>query len=468
MTDNIGDTPSMALKRQIQDLKKELNDQGVLLNHLKTLPEKEAVELLRRLQTTSDPSRYRPSQQVAARGILPPVQTDSEFELTVRHPMAYPALVPVNTASISLSPSSTPTVRRRITSSNEPTNSASLGLISSRKSVEKPPLAPLRADARSTSSVLGPLQARSYLDERLHGLSIGYWTRVPISDELAADIISFYLEVDHPSLGFFDADLFLGDLVGHQLRFCSAFLVSSLLFYACQSYTPIDIRASALSHAFFIEAEIQWPAERSNDSIITAAAVQIFSYGCVCQGRDELSLELCREGRDMAERLGLFGGSNSESTRVSSAMSSEWKKATAHVAWGIHNWLTDDPDWRFYFALSIRIYQDLYVCFPIYKHIVQGFLAMAMENDAITVSEARNIIEQFEEKGKHHKTSERVVGSFTIDFDLALTKPDDAKAHTLALKFHELSIFDQFTSGEFVNQEVEATREMEEKITTVS
>lgn len=128
----------------------------------------------------------------------------------------------------------------------------------------------------------------------------------------------------------------------------------------------------------------------------------------------------------------------------------------------------DDPDWRFYFALSIRIYQDLYVCFPIYKHIVQGFLAMAMENDAITVSEARNIIEQFEEKGKHHKTSERVVGSFTIDFDLALTKPDDAKAHTLALKFHELSIFDQFTSGEFVNQEVEATREMEEKITTVS
>lgn len=235
MTDNIGDTPSMALKRQIQDLKKELNDQGVLLNHLKTLPEKEAVELLRRLQTTSDPSRYRPSQQVAARGILPPVQTDSEFELTVRHPMAYPALVPVNTASISLSPSSTPTVRRRITSSNEPTNSASLGLISSRKSVEKPPLAPLRADARSTSSVLGPLQARSYLDERLHGLSIGYWTRVPISDELAADIISFYLEVDHPSLGFFDADLFLGDLVGHQLRFCSAFLVSSLLFYACVS-----------------------------------------------------------------------------------------------------------------------------------------------------------------------------------------------------------------------------------------
>lgn len=207
-----------------------------MLNHLKTLPEKEAIELLRRLQTTSDPSRYRPSQQVTARGMLPLVQADFEFEL-----MAYPALVPVTTASISLSPFSTPTVRRDITSSNEHAEPSSIGRTLSKSLVGKPPLALPSADARSTSSVLGPSQARFYLDERLHDLRIRYWTRVPVSDGLAASIISFYLEMDHPSLGLFDSDLFLGDLVGHQIRFRSSFLVSNLLFYACVSQATTNL-----------------------------------------------------------------------------------------------------------------------------------------------------------------------------------------------------------------------------------
>jgi hypothetical protein len=86
---------------------------------------------------------------------------------------------------------------------------------------------------QKSSPLLGPSEAYSYVDGRLHQLRVDYWTRIPISNEFAARVISSYLQVDHALLGFFDADLFVADLVAQQLRYCSAVLVSSLLFYAC-------------------------------------------------------------------------------------------------------------------------------------------------------------------------------------------------------------------------------------------
>jgi len=103
----------------------------------------------------------------------------------------------------------------------------------------------------------------------------------------------------------------------------------------------LDIRAAALSHAFYIEAETLWYAERSTDSLTTIAAIHILSFGCVGRGKDRLGLKLMREGRLMAERLNLFGVAGNDSIKAHlSDMSSEWKKATAHTAWGFYNWLS--------------------------------------------------------------------------------------------------------------------------------
>ena len=41
-----------------------------------------------------------------------------------------------------------------------------------------------------------------YCDERLGLLDIGYWTKVPISTELAATLTPFNLRTDHTILGF--------------------------------------------------------------------------------------------------------------------------------------------------------------------------------------------------------------------------------------------------------------------------
>lgn len=71
-----------------------------------------------------------------------------------------------------------------------------------------------------------------YYDERLHRLKISFWTTIPISNSFAAAAISLYMTTEHSTIGIFDPDLFIGDLVEHRLNYCSSFLVNAILCYA--------------------------------------------------------------------------------------------------------------------------------------------------------------------------------------------------------------------------------------------
>ena len=70
------------------------------------------------------------------------------------------------------------------------------------------------------------------IDNRLWEVKIRYWTTVPITDRLAAELFSAFLEVELPVYGFFDSELFVRDLVKQDMRFCSSLLVNSVLFWA--------------------------------------------------------------------------------------------------------------------------------------------------------------------------------------------------------------------------------------------
>jgi hypothetical protein len=84
----------------------------------------------------------------------------------------------------------------------------------------------------SELTVQGASLPRTFCDDRLYKLDIGYWSMVPIQNELAASLISFYIETDHSYLGFLDMDLFLEDLIHCRQHFCSSFLVSAMLYNA--------------------------------------------------------------------------------------------------------------------------------------------------------------------------------------------------------------------------------------------
>lgn len=78
-----------------------------------------------------------------------------------------------------------------------------------------------------------PANPRRLCDIRLSHLSLAHWSQVPMPNLLAAEAISIHLETDHAILGFFDAELFVRDLVKGSGGNCSPLLVSAVCFWSC-------------------------------------------------------------------------------------------------------------------------------------------------------------------------------------------------------------------------------------------
>ena len=186
----------------------------------------------------------QPSNARTARAILSTSTSAIEFELTMLHSLVYPALPAIEIASINLDKlpqNSAHPSHKRIPDALTTGQDALAGVIES--GVIDPdilatePPSPLRGvSGRRIGPIAGPLPAPQYCDTRLSQLSVGYWTTIPISDEFAASAISAYLEYEHAAMGFFEADLFLTDLVDHNLEHCSSFLASAILCLACVGF----------------------------------------------------------------------------------------------------------------------------------------------------------------------------------------------------------------------------------------
>ena len=155
-----------------------------------------------------------------------------ELELMVRYPKAYPALDQTQNSGLLQglsggfkdeyedSPWASDPIHTWKTYDFRP------------KTLRSPSPTAVPATPHDTASTF---DADPYYDPCLSQLNIGFWTNVEITNHLAAVVISSYLETDHPMCGFFSAELFMRDLTKLNLEYCSAFLVSSLLAFACVS-----------------------------------------------------------------------------------------------------------------------------------------------------------------------------------------------------------------------------------------
>ncbi|KAH8754767.1 hypothetical protein F5883DRAFT_431032, partial [Diaporthe sp. PMI_573] len=249
------------------------------------------------------------------RNIPPPSRTSVEFELMHRHPIVYPVVAALDPLEIKVS---------------------HLGLPSSHR--------PSPA-SRGSQQHLSPESSGSsdrhpqLCDQRLEHIKILNWTQVPISNDLGARLISFYLTVDHPILGLFDADLFLGDLVAHRTEFCCPFLLSAVLCFACQGYSSIDPDTADLSYAFFNEAQQLHREESAGNpqyqfAIPNIAATQLLSLAAACHGRNELALRYLIEGIELAHQNGLVAVDRKQSARNWLDDHVDYVKAASHTAWG--------------------------------------------------------------------------------------------------------------------------------------
>ncbi|KAL7757400.1 hypothetical protein ACKLNR_011927 [Fusarium oxysporum f. sp. zingiberi] len=144
--------------------------------------------------------------------------TDLEMVKKLDEQPVHPIVLPIHASAASPSPLPLPSTP--INTSTSPMD-AILGLLT------------LSQDGKPDLVLLNEARPKEHCDLRLNELSVSYWTRVPISNRSASTLISTFLETDNAAVGFVDKDLFLTDLVQHNPTFCSAFLVSSILYLAC-------------------------------------------------------------------------------------------------------------------------------------------------------------------------------------------------------------------------------------------
>lgn len=209
------------LKRENITLREKLVAFQEIFEHLQGRAQHVAHSSMQRLSAGDDPSdvlktlrgelpHATVSEQSAARAMLPPVHSDGEFELLVRHPKAYYAF-------------DLPTVAQDTVSSLFRGGQTSHEHFSQLELV--------KSTAQSSNFP-------KYCDPRLEALNISFWSSVPVTDDLAASAISLYLETHHPIWSFFDASQFIDDLIqcrtdSHST--CTPLLVSSLLAFAMVS-----------------------------------------------------------------------------------------------------------------------------------------------------------------------------------------------------------------------------------------
>ncbi|KAJ6439386.1 Nitrogen assimilation transcription factor nirA [Purpureocillium lavendulum] len=338
------ETPSMLKKRELETLRDDHARLSRLIDVLRIVPEAKALDILGKLRHTTadlDTLLFGDKQRLFAPDALPrralaclPTQGSLEFELMVRHAVAYPTLAPLDAAGVGVMSLLTCAVANNLAddiSSDLPTTASSL----------TPEIHESAARERGPPRRYTPAPPTILCDSRLELLDISSWSQVKVKSELAATLISLYLRTDHPTLGFFDADLFLADLVDVRVRYCSRLLVSAVLSWACLAYAKFDPGAIQLGEAFFAEADGLWQAEQASDSLPTVAAAQLLGLVAIHNGRDAGN-PYHRLGTQMAQRMGLFGRPDSSAHETSSPSrireSDLNARVRSHTAWGAFNW----------------------------------------------------------------------------------------------------------------------------------
>jgi hypothetical protein len=254
------ETRAIARRREHDTLKRNLDSLETLISNLRNAPENFANEILERLRNSSsidsvlstlgpDIHCTHLSEHKAALAYLPPVYSHQELELMVQHPRVYPALDPQYDEMLWRSSGMSRAKKTKLGDMQELVNEnlhSSHSSISINKSrilgagpihiSDQPNFESTTSGAHLDTSTsehqVGTQPMKGYFNAQLSQVNISRWTCVPISNEFAAEAISLYLDTDHPFLGLFDAELFVGALVEGSSDFCSSFLVSSLLAFA--------------------------------------------------------------------------------------------------------------------------------------------------------------------------------------------------------------------------------------------
>ncbi|KAF5638665.1 nitrogen assimilation transcription factor nit-4 [Fusarium sp. NRRL 52700] len=457
-----------------------------LFDILKTAPEAQAIDILRVARSHADLNtvvsiiqpRITKNSSDHVRSPEHPRHLGLEAELMARYSLVFPAPQSLESS-----------ILRKIFSTSRTSSST-----------QNDKNAPITNSDSNPFPAPDPTQSLaptlSSCDKQLEELNIGFWTSVPIASDLAAKVISLYLETDHPLLGPFDPTLFVEDLVHCRTKYCSKLLVSTIMYWSCQMYSAVDSTVLSFIPQFCEEAEKRWSLEKATDSLLNLAATRLLGLAYLGNGKDHYVLTYVSELNAMGARMGLFGVEQSVAISKAKQVSPELQSATSYTAWGTFNWIvrsspdaaykasvnqlkrlvvvyrekyaclsytmlwhtalihianailgdTKDPAWRFYLLFCVESYGELRRAFRFAETIGRSILSMALQQGDLSTDEARRLMVQFEEN-RLASPSEDMRATFMADLNLAMTDPKEASVESLSDRFEDIALFREFTNA---------------------
>ncbi|ORY16396.1 hypothetical protein BCR34DRAFT_597685 [Clohesyomyces aquaticus] len=339
------ETPAGALKRENHTLKQKTADIAELFSLLRSMPEDQSFAVIRHIRSCqTEPadvvrqikrgdfkSDSHLSAITAASAYLPQLLSSLELELLTSHPNAYPSLDPLDVGTVDLNLIGIPfRFRSKLELSCRDEFNREVSDIQG--SVDRfrgtSPSASSQGTAGPTSQGPKPNPTSSLCDRRLNNVNARQWTAIPVPNATVAAAISQYLMHDHPLSGFFDADLFIRDLVEPSNMFCSRLLFHALMAFACQGYSFFDATAALLVDRFYDEARKLWYAEPDRDSVTALSASLILFLASGSMGKDG-------DGQMFYQESVAIGSHGKENTPIS-----DMDRYRSAAAWGLFNWHT--------------------------------------------------------------------------------------------------------------------------------
>lgn len=111
-------------------------------------------------------------------------------------------------------------------------------------------------------------------------------------------------------------------------------------------YSSFDATSKGYMSLFCEEAERRWSEEKTNDSLLNLAAVQLLGLAYMGDGKDHHVLTYLSEANAMGIRMGLFGVEPPTAAGMAREIASDLQNATSYAAWGTFNWImqVDKPE----------------------------------------------------------------------------------------------------------------------------
>lgn len=229
-----GETRLKGLKRKIEELKSQKSPYETLFDLMKSVPEKDARDILKRIRQGADVETLL--NHMADGDLL--LQLHVVPETRYRYKLPYISTMPANLLvgdnpylssffyeAEGIYPlDGVPEISRQSGPSSQPGKSG------------KMPQLPKAGPGPYEDVYQKPFHAATVIDPRISKAKLSRWTSVCEDDVLMRNLLSVWLQCEYQFTAIFQKDLFLDDLAAQRLDFCSSLLVNMILGYACVGF----------------------------------------------------------------------------------------------------------------------------------------------------------------------------------------------------------------------------------------